>query len=102
MITRFTIRISLHIDYKYDSLISESYGILHTAMLEHGFSNIVTLDDSEYELPTGEYIRDGIDLSGNDIRAAAIKAGNSTGREFTIVVTQCEGKRLYWNLKSIG
>jgi len=101
MITRFTIRVALHMNYKYDSFDTDHYSVLQLEMLEQGFSNIVTLDDSEYELPVGEFIRDGIDLSGNDVRAAAIEAAKRTEREFTVVVTQCEGKRLYWNLKEI-
>lgn len=102
MITRFTIRIELHLAHEhYIALDSADYMLLHSAMLEQGFSNIVTVDTIEYELPKAEYIRDGIDLSANDIRAAAIKAANKVGKDFTIVVTQSEGKRLYWNLKSV-
>lgn len=103
MITRFTIRVALHTGYKnYDPLDSDIYRTLKAAMLDQGFSDTVTLDDLEYELPVGEYIRDGIDLSANDIRAAAIIAANTTAKDFTIVVTQCEGKRLYWNLREVN
>jgi len=102
MITRFTIRVELHKNGDLDAFIGpEDYRVLANAMRNQGFSDIVTVDDSEYILPIGEYIRDGIDLTANDIRAAAIRAGETTAYDFTVVVTQCEGKRLYWNLRPV-
>jgi hypothetical protein len=89
---KFTARVELH------AASDEDYEVLHDAMETAGFSKTISADDGTYQLPTAEYNRVA-DLTRDAVLQDAKSAASSTGRQYSILVT--EGSRTWWNLRKV-
>jgi hypothetical protein len=85
----FTVRVELH------SANFDDYNVLHEAMESAGFSRQITSDDGiTYHLPWAEYNMEG-SLTPTQVRQAAHRAAQQTGRNFAVLVT--EASRRAWS-----
>ena len=91
--SRFTTRVELH------EATEEDYEKLHAAMEVEGFTRtILNKAGTEYFLPPAEYNRSG-DVTKDEILEAAKRAAATTGKRFSVLVTQ--GARKWWNLEKV-
>lgn len=85
---RFTTRVLLH------DADDDDYETLHEAMEDEGFTRTLEGNDGiEYHLPQAEYNRIG-NLTGEDVRSAAVRAAKTTGKKHAVLVTPSSGR--YW------
>lgn len=91
--SRFTTRVELH------EANEEDYEKLHAAMEVEGFTRtIANTAGTQYYLPSAEYSRSG-DLTNDEVLKSAKRAATTTGKEFSVLVTQ--GVRRWWNLEKV-
>jgi hypothetical protein len=87
---QFTTRVELH------RAMGEDYSRLHTAMEQYGFSrSIKGADGNTYVLPTGEYERNGGDLTGEQVHNDAWRAATSVSTRFSILIS--EASAITWS-----
>lgn len=84
---KFTTRVELH------HANHDDYDTLHTAMGKLKFHRTIldTNTNIRYHLPTAEYNSHG-DISLNAVLNLAEKAAASTGKKYSIIVTQSGGR----------
>ena len=91
---QFIIRIELH------GSKGEDYGKLHSAMGHHGFlRTIIGMDGIVYLLPTAEYIRYGLGLTAERVRADAVAGASTVSRKFAVVVAETNGSIMWSGLE---
>jgi len=84
----FTTRVELH------HADGDDYENLHTAMEGQGFSRTIKSGDGvTYHLPTAEYDRRGAALTSDTVLASAKMAASSTGKRYSILVTESNGRK---------
>lgn len=67
-----------------------NYDTLHAAMAKRGFQRTIRGDDGVvYQLPTAEYLIDTT-ATGEQVRAAAVAAADSTGKAHEVFVVHYE------------
>jgi hypothetical protein len=85
----FTTRVELH------SASLEDYKNLHAFMEIEGFSRLIKSDAGIwYHLPTAEYTREAA-VAIADVLASAERAAARTGKRYSVIVTQSNGR--LWN-----
>lgn len=81
---RFVTRVELHAGSPSD------YSILHSAMAAEGFRQTITSGNGTvYQLPLGEYYREGT-IERADVLQAAQRAAGKTRKEFAVLVTEAQ------------
>jgi hypothetical protein len=92
--TSFTTRVELH------GALSADYEKLHEAMRRQGFFTAITSDKgTTYYLPTAEYDFVG-NLSRTDVLDKAKVAAATTGKAYSVLVTESAG-RTWHNLLAV-
>jgi hypothetical protein len=72
----------------------DDYENLHSAMESRGFKRTITADDGTiYHLPTAEYDRRGDSLTNEILLLSAEEAASSTGKRYSIIITESNGRR---------
>ena len=88
MSNKFTTRVLLH------NADDDDYKVLHEEMELEGFTRTITGSDGiQYHLPDAEYNKQG-NMKPEDVRSAAKKAADKTGKKSAILVTPSSGR--YW------
>lgn len=82
---KFTTRVELH------NAGYGDYEALHTAMASQGFTRQISDGKKTYRLPTAEYNREG-SLERSAVLESAENAARTTGRRYSILVTESEGR----------
>lgn len=83
---KFTTRVELH------NANYENYETLHSAMESEGFTRQISDGKKTYRLPTAEYNRE-TSLKRSAVLASAETAANTTGRRYSILVTESNGRK---------
>ncbi len=97
IMTNFTTRVEL---FDTNDGTSEEYTKLHIAMEEAGFTRTIKSDDGiEYYLPPAEYNFTG-NVTRQDVFDLARAAAAKSGKEFSVFITQANG-RLWYKLKKV-
>ena len=90
-ISNFTVRVELH------SADEPDYELLHSKMEEAGFTRTIEGRGKKlWAFPKAEYNLEG-GGDKQDVLKAARAAAESTGRKYSILVTESNG-RTWWNL----
>ena len=90
---QFIVRIELH------GAKGEDYSKLDSAMGHHGFLRTITgTDGIVYLLPTAEYIRFGLGLTADKIRADAAAGASSVSGKFAVLVAETNGPIIWSGL----
>lgn len=93
----FTTRVELHAANE-----KTDYDKLHEEMKKEGFGRTVSKDSKNYyQLPTAEYSKVG-DFKILDVLESAKIAAAKTGKKFSVLVTQSEIPREWFNLPAAG
>jgi hypothetical protein len=87
----FTVRVELH------DADESDYETLHEAMEDQGFSRTIVVNGVRRHLPTAEYVIDG-SHTRVAVMEKAMKAAKKTLEEYSVLVTESKGRRVY-NLK---
>lgn len=92
---KFTTRVELHDAGEND------YEILHAAMRDKNFYRVIidSTTNQIFQLPRAEYNSQG-DLTKEQVLDFAVEAARVTQRQFSIVVTQSNG-RIFYNLDEV-
>jgi len=70
----------------------EDYSKLDSAMVHHGFLRTITGNDGiVYLLPTAEYIRFGLGLTAEKVRADAAAGASTVSGKFAVLVAETNG-----------
>jgi hypothetical protein len=84
--SHFTVRVELHDTQPAD------YNTLHAAMVERGFSRLITSDEGRtYELPWAEYDRFG-KFTTMQVLGIAQTAAASTSKKNSVLVTEVKSR----------
>lgn len=91
---KFTTRVELH------SADSDDYDTLHEEMKNEGFTRTITSGDGiEYHLPTAEYNYEA-NITRDGVFKKAKSAAGKTGKNYSLLVTESEG-RTWYNLDKV-
>lgn len=91
---RFTTRVELH-----DAVSIADYEKLHTEMGKENFTRTLVTDNGEVKMPTAEYNKDG-NYTKEQVLESAKRAASKTGKTFSILVTESNG-RVWFNLDTV-
>ena len=90
---QFIVRIELH------GAKGEAYTKLDSAMGHHGFLRTITGNDGiVYLLPTAEYIRLGLGLTAEKVRADAAAGASTVSGKFAVLVAETNGPIIWSGL----
>jgi len=91
---QFIVRVELH------GAKEEDYRKLDSAMGHHGFlRTIIGNDGIVYLLPTTEYIRYGLDLVAERVRADAVAGASTVSMKFAVLVAETDGPIMWSGLE---